>query len=487
MVHRVEHIETHISHLFLTGNYAYKLKKPVRFDFLDFSTLENRKQQCENELRLNARFAPAIYEAVVPISLQGRKLVLGGTDNVIEYVVKMKQFDNKLLFDTLEKEGKLSDRLLEEVTEKIAIFHKSAEPQAEYWSVEEVSVSVEQNIRTCEGYTPAPIDSKKLALLGERSRQALSKLGSLIRKRQRTHVRAVHGDLHLGNMCVYEGRAELFDGIEFNPQLSNCDVWADLAFFVMDLFARGRLSEAALVWNRYLQDTDDFEGIELLSFYIAYRAMVRAKVSCLELDSAHGREELRLKSDAARYLEFALQALEPSVGKIVAVGGLSGSGKSTLSSMLSRRLGAVHIRSDAVRKHLGGVPLYQPGPPELYSEEMNQRTYRGMLDRALPVLRSGRAVVVDAVFHSPVWRTGIEQFAQEKGCSFYGIWCTVSPKIAKERIRTRLGDISDADEGILSRQQSYNLESIGWRSIDTTQGGPTQVLELALGYLEEGI
>ncbi len=483
LVNGPQHIETHISHVFLTGSHAYKLKKAVQFEFLDFSTLEKRKYFCEEEIRLNSRFSPEIYEAVVPIARANGTLHFGDGGEVVDYVVRMKQFDTELVFDSLAKKGTLKETLLEEVTEAIAKFHLTAEPRPEYWGLEAVRSAMQQNFVVCRRFIPSILEKSSFERL-EQQMEALFLLRSdLIQKRQKTHVRAVHGDLHLRNMCVYEGRARLFDGLEFNPALASCDVWADLAFFIMDLLHRDRQSDAALVWDRYLRETDDFEGIELLDLYISYRAMVRSKVACLALENESGANQEQLGNEARDYLDLAAYTLRSSRGKIIAIGGLSGSGKSTLSSAIARQLHAVHVRSDAVRKHIAGVPLTKTAPPEVYSEEMNEKTYRGLFERARCVLRSGRTAILDAVFHSPVRRSEVEELATMEGVPFAGVWCSVPTKIAGERLRTRLEDISDADEGILSKQQQYNLGHIAWPEIDTSRQ-LRETLGLVLNQIE---
>jgi len=479
----VRHVETHISHVFLTGEYAYKLKKAVKFDFLDFSTLERRKHFCFEELRLNSRFAPDLYLEVLSVNRTGDTFSIGGPGEVVDYLIKMHQFDESSLFDQLAQRGELRQQLLLEITDIIARFHTGAAREPKYWGWEYVAGAMNQNLAGCAEFSPAVLDRSNIERLRELSAAVLSNKRGLITRRQTTHVRQLHGDLHLKNMCVYKNRAALFDGIEFNPELSNCDVWADLAFLIMDLLFRGLEEKAALVWNHYLQETDDFEGFELLDLYVSYRAAIRARISCLEIESA-GSEEAgaTLAATAESYIKLALETLKPHSRRVIAIGGLAGTGKSTLSSILSQSLSAVHIRSDAVRKHLCGVPVALKAPPSAYTVEMNSRTYRGMLERANRVLESNHPVVLDAVYHSQRWRDEVEEFADKLGAPFVGIWCEVPLKTAQERVRLRTGDISDADESVVSLQQTYPLGDMHWHRLDTSQH-ETQTAECALGWL----
>ena len=481
----VRHIETHISHLFLTGIYAYKLKKEVRFDFLDFSTVEQRRFFCEEELRLNSRFARDLYLSVVPVFHSKTGLALNSGDEIVDYLVKMRQFDSNTLFDELAAQNKLTRNLLLEATDVIAKFHRTAENQPAFWGPDQVTRAIRGNISVCRNFTPDPVDPLILGRFEQQSECALSRHHELIKNRQRNHVRALHGDLHLRNICIYDGRVHLFDGIEFSPELANCDVWADIGFFIMDLISHKRAGDAAHVWNRYLLQTDDFEGLKLLDLYISYRAAVRAKVNCLEIEIADSSEQRSwFGEEAKRYLALGSAALESRPPMLIGIGGLSGSGKSSLAADLSARLLAVHIRSDAVRKHLCGIDPFDRAPLSAYSDLISAKTYDGLLERIKKTLDAGKTAVVDAVFRSPERRIELERLAAERGVRFVGVWCDVSPEAADSRIKQRSLDVSDADSSVASKQQSYNLGDIRWHRIDSTNLPPEAVLAAASRLIE---
>ncbi len=467
-VTNLRHVQTHISHLFLTGEYAYKIKKAVKFEFLDFTTLDKRKFFCDEELRLNSRYAPELYLEVVPIRRgnSNNEFSLDGTGEVVEYAVKMRQFD--ATFDQLAAENRLGQGLLLDITDAISSFHSQASPAFGYWEADEVRDTIRNNLRECADISPSVLDQKSLALLTRLTEGELDRRYDLIRKRQSTHIRQLHGDMHLRNMCVYRDEAHLFDGIEFNPHLSNCDVWADLSFFVMDLFHRGNGGGGALVWNRYLQNTDDFEGLQLLDLYSSYHATVRAKIACLESASADSINSGTTESEAGQYISLALDFLKQRAPLVIAVGGLAGSGKTTLSSILAQHFQAVHIRSDAVRKHIYGVPLSMQAPQQAYSDSMNRVTFDGMLERAAVAVDAGRPIIFDTVFNSPTFRNAAENFAKKHSLKFAGIWCEVPQSVARERARLRSGDVSDADQSIVDLQHSYYKGNIDWLRLDTS-------------------
>lgn len=479
----VEHIETHISHVFLRGDWAYKLKKPVNFGFLDFSTLDARKHFCEKELAANARYAPEIYDSVVPLTFDGTAYHLGGKGEVVDYVVKMKKFDPTTVFDALLAKGKLDEHMLSDLTDRVVQFHVGEPVVKGFWAYDDVRTFALDNVTVLEA-NPDIIHASDAARLRALTEQALQTVKPLIEQRQKTHVKATHGDLHLRNICLLDDVAIPFDGIEFNDHFVNNDVYADIAFLIMDLIQRGHEDLATAVLNRYLKRGDDFAGLPLLNLYLSYRAGVRAKVACLQHGGASENEKPRLAEEARSYTAAATRFLNgPRQKRLIAIGGLSGSGKSTLGKEIAHHIGAIHIRSDAVRKHIFGTPVWERAPQEAYSAEMTEKTYNGLLERAELALATGRPVIIDAVSARESERDALEKFAQTHGLSFTGIWCQLPAEEARKRIAARRGDISDATVDVYEKQMLYDTGRINWHRLDT-QNGIQSVTDKALNILK---
>lgn len=465
----VEHLETHISDVFLCGDYVYKTKKDIKLDVLDFSSLEKRRHFCQREVRLNKRFAPKIYLGVVPIYSDGFSYSLTDGVEIVEYAVKMRRFDGSTLFSELLKENRLSDNLLIRLVQQIAAFHRIAERKPQFWSESHIRKVMSENILVLQEsralFADSVVDKLNIAV-----HELISRRQGLITSRQKTEVRYVHGDLHLRNICIYEGQPQIFDGIEFNDAYACCDVWADIAFLIMDLFYRGRGDLASLVTNTYLEETDDFEGLPLLPLYISYRAAVRAKVNIFESQTVS--EQLQREKalvSAGKHAELALQALEPRAPLLIAIGGFSGSGKTTLARELAKAISAIHVRSDVIRKHMATLPLYEKAPEHIYSPAFDDNVYLGMQHRAQEALKNGGPVILDAVQRSAARRAAVEDFASRCKVKFVGIWCTVDKEIAKRRVEHRGNDASDATAAVVERQYA-SLSSPGdtnWMVIDT--------------------
>ena len=479
----IQHIETHISHVFLRGDWAYKLKKPVNFGFLDFSTLEARKHFCQKELDANSRYAAEIYDSVTPLTFDGKAYHLDGPGEVVDYAVKMRRFDTDLIFDALLAKGKLEERHLNDLTDRLVTFHTEAPVVDGFWSFDDVSTFALDNVDVLDA-NPDIIPSATAQTLRDVTQKALDAQKALITARQKTHVKATHGDLHLRNICLMDDTALPFDGIEFNDHFVNNDVYADVGFLIMDLTQRGHKGMATLVLNRYLKRGDDYAGLPLLNLYLSYRAAVRAKVACLQYGGANENEKPPLAEEARAYTKAAINFLNgPQQKRLIAIGGLSGSGKSTLGKELARATGAVHIRSDAVRKHLFGTPVWERAPQEAYTKEITEKTYAGMLERAKYALSTGRPVIIDAVNAQEAERDALEAFAGENGLSFTGIWCQLPSEEARKRIEARRGDISDATVDIFEKQMLYDTGRINWHRLDTLNG-IASVTDKALNILK---
>jgi len=375
----VERIDTHSAVVFLAGEHAYKLKRAVRFDYLDFSTAERGRAMCDAEVRLNRRSAPHIYRGVVPTTREpGGALALGGSGPPIDWVVEMNRFAQDALFDSLAAAGRLDLELKPPLAAAISEFHAVAEPRTDHGGKPGMSWVIEGNAAGFAEYGANVLDPAACRRLTESARAELDHHAALLDERRASGlVRQCHGDLHLRKIVLLDGRPTLFDGVEFNDKIACTDVLYDIAFLLMDRWRRGLPQHANAVWNRYLSDTD-FNGLSVLPLFLSCRAAVRAKTSAtaarLQPDARRGNE---LQALAREYLAMAERLLHPPGPCLVAVGGFSGTGKSTLALGLAPSVGAVPgavvIRSDEIRKRLSSVsPLHRLGL-EGYSSEMSER------------------------------------------------------------------------------------------------------------------
>lgn len=458
-------IETHISRVFLAGAYAYKVKKPVDLGFLDFTDPDRRRYYCEEELRLNARLAPEIYLSVVPLTLRGGHVRVGGEGVPVEHAVRMRRFRQQDQLDRVLAAGELGDTDMDVAADRIGRFHLAAPvgpPDAPWGTPEQVLKPMEANFTQIR--LPDGLASRRGAL-GElaawtRERHAVL-TPRLEARRQEGHIRECHGDLHLRNMARVEGHIVAFDGIEFDPALRWIDVVSDLAFLVMDLHSRG---EPALAW-RFLDGwaavTGDYPGLALLSFYRVYRHLVRAKVDTIRLHQAgvDGAEHTRLEARVARHLDLARETTRPARPWLLITMGLSGSGKSHLTRDLAPRLGAVRLRSDVERKRLFGFPPLASGaaaPGEgIYSPEAGRRTYARLAELAAGLLDAGLPVVVDAAFLDPGRRDAFRTVARDRGLPFVILHCRAPEPVLEDRVARRArggADPSDAGPEVLANQ-----------------------------------
>ena len=425
----VERIDTHSAIVFLAGERAYKLKRAVRFDYLDFSTVERRRAMCDAEVRLNRRTAPDIYRGVVPITREpGGALAVGGSGPPVDWAVEMNRFPQDALFDRLAATGRLDLELMRVLAAAIAEFHSIAEPRTDHGGTPGMEWVIEGNAVGIAEYGANVLDPLACRRLTDASRAELDHRGALLDERRASgFVRQCHGDLHLRNIVLLDGRPTLFDGVEFNDKIACTDVLYDLAFLLMDLWRRGLPRHANAVWNRYLAETSERSGLSLLPLFLSCRAAVRAKTSAtaakLQPDARRGNE---LQALAREYLAMAEGLLNPPRPCLIAIGGFSGTGKSTLALGLAPSVGAVPgavvIRSDEIRKRLSGVsPLDRLGP-EGYSSAMSERVYAAVAERAKLTIREGHSAIVDAVYARSSDRQIIEHVAADVAVPFVGIW-----------------------------------------------------------------
>lgn len=379
----IQLIQTHVSYVLLTGEYAYKVKKPVNFGFLDYSTLEKRKYFCDEELRLNQRAAADLYLEVLPITQTGSDLEphyqLDSSGKVVEYVVKMRQFPQDALLTSLFDRGELTEDLLQDLARVVAEFHAKTQTSdyiRHFGTVDRVRQAFDENFEQTEQYIGGPQTQPQFDETKAYCDRFFSEWHDLFVERiNQDWIRECHGDLHLRNICYWKNRLWLFDCIEFNEPFRFVDVMFDIAYIIMDLDARQRSDLSTLFLNTYVEQTGDWEGLQVLPIYISRQTYVRAKVTSFLLNdpTVPDAEKQKAHKTAALYYRLAWDYTQPQQGQLILMCGLSGSGKSTVARQLARRLSAIHIRSDAVRKHLGGIPLQQRGGADLYTPEMHQK------------------------------------------------------------------------------------------------------------------
>jgi aminoglycoside phosphotransferase family enzyme/predicted kinase len=477
----VERIDTHASIVFLAGDRAFKLKRAVRFSYLDYSTLALREQACRAELALNQRTAPELYEEASPITRDAAgRLSIGGTGATVDWVVVMRRFDQEALFDRMAERGQLSNALMCDLAERIAQFHASAEIDNESGGHAGMAATTASDARNLRAAVLDAFDAARVESLIAAIQADLTRVAPLLEARRRGgKVRHCHGDLHLRNICLAAGRPTLFDGIEFNRVISNIDVLYDLAFLLMDLHARGLDGFANAVFNRYLDLLDEGDGLPALPLFLSVRASVRAHVSAAAAQrQARPEARSRAHDEARRYLAHAGDLLRPRPPRLIGIGGFSGSGKSTVAYGLAPGLGGVPgarvLRSDVIRKRMCGVALTDRLPSSAYGKEMGERVFRRIREEAATALAAGRAVIADAVYARAAERNAIAAVAHDARVPFVGLWLEAPPEALAARIAARRDDASDATPAVLQQQLAYSLGHMAWHRIDA--GGPVDIV-----------
>jgi aminoglycoside phosphotransferase family enzyme/predicted kinase len=466
LVHgKVERIETHASVVFLAGPRAYKLKRAVKYPFLDFSTLGLRHRALLNELRLNRRTAPHLYLEVIPITLdESGKFQIAGQGEIVEWILVMRRFDQSKLLDRMAEGGRLPLAAMPPLARVIADFHRNANRflGAEE-SVAALLAVIEDNAAVLAG-KEAILPAGALATVDQASRETLAALAPLLKARaQSGYVRHCHGDLHLGNIVEIEGAPVLFDAIEFDNAIATIDVLYDLAFLLMDLGARGLPAHANAALNAYLEasgDTGNLIGLATLPLFLSMRAMIRAKVSLLR-EGLKPESRAEAEARAASYVMLARNHLERKRPQLVAIGGLSGSGKSSVAQALAPQVGAlpgaVLVRSDVERKRMFGVSGKGRLPRSAYTAEVSAIVYMTCRKRALMALEGGHSVIVDAVHAKKEERDAVAEIAARAGVAFTGIWLDAPAGTMRGRMARRVGDVSDATPAVLDEQLEYDL------------------------------
>lgn len=472
-VSAVERIDTHVSTVFLAGKYAYKLKRSVRFSYLDFSTVARREATCRAELALNKRTAPELYLAVRSITrAPDGSLAFEGAGEVIDWVVVMLRFDQSLLFDRLAARGALDERLMERLSAEIARFHAAAEQTPYSGGRASIEAEISGNEQNLAIAPPDIFPRQFCTALVDRWRVELDRYGALLDRRDKGgKVRRCHGDLHLRNICLWHDRPTLFDCIEFNEHLACIDVLYDLAFLLMDLQHRGLGAFANLVFNTYLDCNDESDGIAALPLMMSLRAAIRAHTGLAAAHSQADPEHRQASTNEAReYLFLAERLLRDETPRLVAIGGLSGTGKSTLARAIGSDFGRVPgarlLHTDALRKRLFGVAKTKRLGGEAYEPAVSKRVYRLQREEAATHLCAGCSVIVDGVFAQAEERIAIAATARDFGVPFTGLWLTAADDLLRARVARRSNDMSDATCAVLETQLQGELGEIDWIEIN---------------------
>ncbi|MCS6975882.1 MAG: AAA family ATPase [Gemmatales bacterium] len=501
---KVEVRQTHASVVFLAGEFAYKIKKPVNLGFLDFSTLEKRRQDCEAEVRLNRRLAPAVYLGVVPVTEVDGVLRWEAAGEPVEWAVKMRRLPDEATLQSRLLRGEIGISEVENLARRVAEFHRDAATGLEiarFGRFEVVSRNILDNFDATQGHIGVTVSATVFQRVRTLTEQELQCLRPVIESRAEHGLpRDTHGDLHLDHVYLFPDRPPpddlvIVDCIEFNDRFRYADPIADMAFLHMDLLAHGRPDLARAFAEAYFGASGDEEGRQLLRLYTAYRAAVRGKVEgmkALEPEvPPEDREKARLK--AQRHWLLALGIVETPQRRpcLILVGGLPGSGKSTLARHLAERAGCELIRTDVVRKELAGLAPTESGRAAfgegIYAPEWSERTYAECLERSRRLLFEGRRVIVDAVFLGEGRRHRFLNLARQWAVPGLLLICQASPETISKRLAGRRGDASDAD------WQVYELLAPQWQppgealrpvtQIISTEGPVEDAVQQALDFL----
>ncbi len=484
-------IQTHVSYVFLTGSYAYKVKKPVNFGFLDYSTLEKRSHFCHQELEMNKRGAPELYLEVLPVTQTGEKFNLGGTGEAVEYVLKMRQFPQSALLSEMFEQGTLTQSHMEDLGQVVAKYHEQSQSSdriRSFGEVAQVRQAIDENYQQTKKYIGNPQTQAQYAETKKYTDNFFVGRSQLFKSRiESNKVRECHGDLHLRNICLWDDKILLFDCIEFNEPFRFVDVMYDVAFTVMDLQARQRPDLGNAFLNTYAEQTGDWEGLQVLPLYLSRQAYVRAKVTSFLLDDPGIPEAAKVEAAAiaSSYYKLAWEYTKPRKGKLILMSGLSGAGKSTTARLLARKLDAIHLRSDAVRKHLGNIPLAERGSKELYTPEMTQKTYDRLLQLGVMLANQGFTVILDAKYDRAALRTNAIDLADFQQLQLQIMHCTAPVEVLRDRLSARQGDIADATADLLESQIANteaftSTEQAYVQTLDTTQPIEPQLAKIQL-------
>lgn len=468
----VQRVETHASIVFLAGGHAYKLKKAVRFSYLDYSTPELRRVACDKELVLNCRTAPDLYLRVLPVCRTASGgLTLGGDGTIVDWLLVMLRFDASGQFDRLARHGQLTTHMMLQLADRIADFHQSLPEEDEHGGPAAIAEIIVENDGNLARFGTGLFEPSAISRLTMRSLEEASRHEKLLHQRQRSgHVRRGHGDLHLGNIALWRGAPMLFDAIEFSERLACVDILYDLSFLLMDLLERSQRDLASVVFNRYFDRMpDEAEGAALLPLFLSIHASIRAHVQATIAGGAtEAAARLEARRRATSYFTLAEDLLQASPPRLLAIGGVSGTGKSTLAAHLAphvgQPLGARILRSDVIRKRLHGVAPEDRLPESAYTPDQTARVYDALCREADQLLAAGCTVIADATFLAPSERAAIQAVADRRQVPFARILLDAPDAVLASRLSARTGDASDATPAVLKSQRSDAATPSDWAS-----------------------
>ena len=474
----VKRIDTHGAAVFLHGDTALKLKRAVHYDYMDLSTPALRHEMLTRELALNAPSAPAIYRDILPVTHGPDGLRLGGTGPALDWVLRMHRFPAEDELEAVAARGALDDALAAEIGQMVQRYHAAAPPRPGAGAAPIASILDELGRVFAE--FPGAEGTGDVAAWATEARAALTRLAPLLDARASAgHVRRGHGDLHLRNLVLIDGRPTPFDALEFSEELGTCDVLYDLAFLLMDLAHRGLNRAATQVLSTYLAAArgEEDAGLAALPLFLSVRAAIRAMV-LLQTDAATGAAGAS-GGEIAAFVAQARTALNPGPARLIAVGGVSGTGKSMLAHMLAPMIGpapgAVILSSDEARKIAAHTARFTALPGTAYTAEARGAVYEALLARAEVILDAGHAVLLDATFLVPAPREALAGVAERTGLRAEALWLTAPADVLRARVAARRGDWSDAGPEVLERQLADARIPGGWQTVDAS-GTPEHTL-----------
>jgi uncharacterized protein len=470
----VKRVDTANAVVFLAGDDVYKLKRAVKFPFMDLSTLEKRREACEAEIAVNRPLAPDIYLSALPIVRRGETFAIGGEGEIVEWAVHMRRFDENATLDHFADRGGVSDAMIDKLALAIRRSHDRAPLRDAARAAHALETYIEQN-SAAFAERPDLFDPLTARKLTYDSRLAFATVRPVLLKRGESgFVRRCHGDLHLRNIVLIEAEPTLFDAVEFSDEIASGDVFYDLAFLLMDLEERGLRIAANRLFNRYLapEPPEALTGLVALPFFLSLRAAIRAKVEAANAERLQGQKRDEARALARRYFDCAVRFLAHVPARLVAVGGLSGVGKSALAGALApeigRAPGALWLRSDVERKTMFGIEETDRLPASAYADEVTREVYQRIIDKAGIALQAGQGVLLDATFAASAERTAATALAAELGIGFAGLFLDAPLPARLERIGLRRADASDADADVARRQSADPLGEEGWAAVSAS-------------------